>query len=104
MPIERTGMAPRILCVVSNPAILESRCEALKASGYDASSATPQVAESVLLSQKFDLIVVSGLSGPDLQRVNNLAEGADMVVLSGLTLPSEMLFSVGQLLDRQESA
>jgi hypothetical protein len=97
-------MAPRILCVASNLAILENRCEALKASSYDVSSATPQVAESLLLNQTFDLIVVSGLSGFDLQKVNNLAGGADMLVLSGLALPSEMLFSAGQLLDRQESA
>jgi hypothetical protein len=104
IPTERTGMAPRILCVASNLAILENRCEALKASSYDVSSATPQVAESLLLNQTFDLIVVSGLSGFDLQKVNNLAGGADMLVLSGLALPSEMLFSAGQLLDRQESA
>jgi hypothetical protein len=97
-------MAPKILCVESNLAVLESRCAALEVSGYDAAPATPKVAEIVLLSQKFDLIVVSRLSDSDLHRVNNLADGADMPVLGGLTLPSEMLFLVAQRLDRQESA
>jgi hypothetical protein len=102
-----TGMAtksPKILCVESNVAVLESRCAVLKASSYDAASATPKVAEIVLLSQKFDLIVVSRLSDSDLHRVNNLADGADMLVLGRLTLPSEMLFLVAQRLDRQERA
>ena len=97
-------MAPKILCVESNLAVLESRCAVLEASGYDAASATPKVAETVLLSQKFDLIVVSRLSDSDLHRVNNLANGADMLVLDRLTLPSEMLFWVAQRLDCQESA
>lgn len=97
-------MAPKILCVESNLAVLESRCAVLKASGYDAASATPKVAEIVLCSQKFDLIVVSRLSDSDLHRVNNLADGADMLVLDRLTLPPEMLFWVAQRLDRQESA
>jgi hypothetical protein len=63
----------------------------LKASGYDATSATPKVAEIVLLSQKFDLIVVSRLSDSDLHRVNNLADGTDMLALGALTLPSELI-------------
>ena len=97
-------MAPKILCVESNLAVLESRRAVLEASGYDAASAIPRVAEILLRSQKFDLIVVSRLSDSDLHRVNNLADGADMPVLGGLTLPSEMLFLVAQRLDRQESA
>jgi DNA-binding response OmpR family regulator len=97
-------MAPKILCVESNLAILESRCAVLKASGYDAASATPQAAETVLRSQTFDLIVVSRLSDSDLQRVDSLAGGADMVVLGGLTLSSEMLFLVAQRLDCQDLA
>jgi hypothetical protein len=97
-------MAPKILCVESNLAVLESRCAVLNVSGYDAASATPQGAEIVLRSQNFDLIVVSRLSDSDLHRVNNLADGADMLVLGALTLPSEMLFLVAQRLDRQDRA
>ena len=104
IPIERTGMAPKILCVESNLAVLESRCAVLQASGYDAASATPQSAEIVLRSHNFDLIVVSRLSDSDLQRVDSLAGGADMLVLNDLTLSSEMLFLIAQRLDRQDRA
>jgi CheY-like chemotaxis protein len=97
-------MAPKILCVESNLAVLESRSAVLEASGYDAASAIPRVAEIVLRSQKFDLIVVSRLSDSDLHRVINFADGVDVLVLDALTLPSEMLFLVAQRLDCQEKA
>ena len=97
-------MAPKILCVESDLGVLVTRCAVLKLSGYDAASALPKVAETVLLGQKFDLIVVSRLSDSDLHRVNNLADGADVLVLDALTLPSEMLFLIAQRLDRQERA
>jgi DNA-binding response OmpR family regulator len=61
--------AAKILCVESDVAVLESRCAVLKFSGYDAASATPRVAEIVLRSQKFDLVVVSRLGDSDLHRV-----------------------------------
>ena len=54
-------MRGKILCVEPDPALLESRCAVLKYSGYDAASASPRVAEIVLSSQKFDLIVISRL-------------------------------------------
>ena len=97
-------MAPKILCVESDLAVLESRCAVLKVSGYDAASALHRVAEIVLRSQKFDLIVVSRLSDSDLHRVINFADGVDVLVLDALTLPSEMLFLVAQRLDCQEKA
>ncbi len=52
-------MAVKILCVEHDEAVLESRCAVLKASGYDAASASPRLAEVVLTSQKFDLLVLS---------------------------------------------
>jgi hypothetical protein len=97
-------MAPKILCVESNLAVLESRCAILKVSGYDAASTKPKVAEIVLRSQKFDLIVVSGLRDSDLHRVINLSDGADVLVLDELTLPAELILLVGQRLNRQRRA
>jgi DNA-binding response OmpR family regulator len=96
-----TGIgAAKILCVESSVAVLESRCAVLKNSGYDVASASPQLAEIVLRSQRFDLVVLSWLSDYDLQRIINLADGADVLVLEDLTLPSELLSLVAQRLQR----
>jgi hypothetical protein len=100
--------AAKILCVELDVAVLESRCAVLKYSGYDAASATPQVAEIALRSQKFDLIVISRLRGPDLHRIINLADGANVLVLDDFTMPSELLSSaanyVGHPAAHQESS
>jgi hypothetical protein len=97
-------MAPKILCVESNLAVLESRCAVLKVSGYDAALSTHQLAEIALRSQKFDLIVVSRLSDSDLHRISNLSDDADVLVLEEITLPSELISFVAQRLDRQRRA
>jgi hypothetical protein len=107
-----TGMATgsnfgtaRILCVELDLDVRESRCAVLKHSGYDAASASPQVAEIVLRSQKFALIVVARLSDSDLHRIINLADGAEVLVLNELTMPSELLSLVAQRLNgHQERA
>jgi DNA-binding response OmpR family regulator len=89
----------KILCVEADVAVLESRCAVLKYSGYDASSASPQLAEIVLRSRKFDLIVLSRLRDSDLHRIVSLADGAEVLVLDGLTTPSELLSLVAQRLN-----
>lgn len=94
--------AVKVLCVESDVAILESRCAVLKIAGYDAASASPQVAEIVLRSQKFDLIIVSRLRDADLQSVINVSDGADVLVLDCLTMPSELLSLVAQRLKRNQ--
>ena len=91
--------ADRILCVELDFTVLESRCAVLKYSGYDATPASPRVAEIALRSQKFDLIVVSTLSDSALHRIINLADGADVLVLDGLIMPSELLSLVAQRLN-----
>jgi DNA-binding response OmpR family regulator len=94
--------SPKILCVEFNLAIRESRCAVLKHSGYDAASAEPDLAESVLRSQKFDLIVLSMLSDLDSHLITNLADGADLLVLDGFTMPSELLSLVAERLNRRQ--
>jgi hypothetical protein len=84
--------------------VRKSRCAILKYSAYDAAPASPQVAEVVLRSQKFDLIVLSGPTEFDLHRIINLADGADVLVLEELTMPSELLSLVSERLDRQRKA
>jgi hypothetical protein len=94
--------AAKILCVEAHVAVLESRCGVLKTSGYDVASASPQLAEIVLRSQKFDLIVASRLSDSDLHRIINLSDGAEVLVLEDLTIPSELLSLVAQRLNRRQ--
>jgi hypothetical protein len=94
--------ATRILCVELDVGLLKSRCDVLKYSGYDTASASPQLAEIMLRSQKFDLIVLSKLSDIDLHRIINVADGADLLVLDGFTRPSELLSLVAERLDRQQ--
>jgi hypothetical protein len=96
--------AAKILCVEFDSGLLKSRCGVLKYSGYDAASASPQVAEIMLRSRKFDLIVLSKLSDFDLHRIINLADGADVLVLDGFASPSELLSLVAQRLDHRRKA
>jgi hypothetical protein len=91
---------PKILCVEIDVRLLKSRRDVLKSSGYDASSASPRIAEIMLSSQKFDLIVLPALSDFDLNRIVNLADGADLLVLNAFTYPSELLSLVAQRLNR----
>jgi hypothetical protein len=93
----------KILCVESDPLLLESRCAVLKHSGYDAASASPQVAEILLRSQKFDLIVISTVSDYDLHRIINFSDGAEVLVLDRLTMPSKLLSLVAQRLNRKSA-
>jgi hypothetical protein len=94
--------AARILCVESDVAVRESRCAVLKSSGYDVASASPHLAEIVLRSQKFDLIVLSWLRDSDLHRIINVSDGAEVLVLDCLTMPSELLSLIAQRLNRHE--
>jgi hypothetical protein len=97
-------MFGKILCVEQDVSVRKSRCAILKYSGYEAASASPQVAEIVLRSQKFDLIVLSRPTDFALHRIINLADGADLLVLEELTMPSELLSLVAERLDRQRKA
>jgi DNA-binding response OmpR family regulator len=94
--------AAKILCVELDATVLESRCAVLKVSGYDAASASPQLADIMLRSQKFDLLVLSRLSDSDLQRIVNLSDGAEVLVLKEITFPSELLSLVAQRLNRHQ--
>jgi DNA-binding response OmpR family regulator len=94
--------AAKILCIEYNVAVVESRCAVLKTSGYDVASTSPQLAEIVLRSQKFDLIVLSWVRDYDLQQIINLADGAGVLVLEELTMPSQLLSLVAQRLNHNQ--
>ncbi len=72
---------PKILRVEGDFTLRESRCAVLKTSGYDAEAASPHLAEIVLRSQKFDLVVISWPDDRDLQSVVNFSDGAEVLVL-----------------------
>jgi DNA-binding response OmpR family regulator len=91
----------KILCVEDDEAVRESRCAVLKYSGYDVASASPEVAEVALRSQKFDLVIISSLSDSDLQRVVNFSDGAHVLILKELIMPSELLSLVAESLQRR---
>jgi hypothetical protein len=97
-------MSPKILCIESDQAVLESRCAVLKTSGHDVASASPQLADIMLRGRKFDLVVVSTASDFDLQRIINFSDGAEVLVLDRFTMPSELLSLVAEKLDRQRRA
>ena len=94
--------APKILCVEPDLAVLESRCAVLNHSGYNAVSASPQLAEIVLRGHKFDLIVLSTLRDYDRDRILSLVDGAQVLVLDGLTMPTELLGMVAQCLNGEQ--
>lgn len=96
--------AAKILCVEDDAAILESRCAVLKYSGYDAASATPQLADVVLRRHRFDLIVVSSVGDFVLHRIIGLSDGAEVLVLDGFIMPSELLSLVEQRLSLREKS
>jgi CheY-like chemotaxis protein len=88
----------KILCVDYDPVVLESRCSVLKYSGYDAASASPQDAEILLRSQRFNLLIVSSLSDCHLHRIIDLSDGADLVLLKASTTASELLCFVAAMI------
>jgi hypothetical protein len=94
--------AAKILCVELDLAVRESQCAVLKSLGYDTVSASPQHAEIMLRSKKFDLIVLSQLSDSDLHRTINFADGAAVLVLEEFTPPDELLLLVAQRLNRRQ--
>ena len=92
-----TAKAPRILCIEPDPSVLDSRCGILKHHGYDALAASLQLAEVLLASQRIDLIILSAmLKGEEKSRIASAAGKTRILVLEGLTLPSELLSLVAE--------
>jgi hypothetical protein len=94
----------KILCVEWNESVLESRCAVLKVAGHVTTAASPGLAESVLRGEKFDLIVISGVSDFELQTIVNFADGANVLVLEKIMFPDELISVVADRLNRQRRA
>jgi len=96
MPIRPT----RLLCVGKDPALLRTRCAVLGESGYDAQSATVPEAELLLLTEKFDLIIVSAFLGEwEKGRILSAAGKIPTLELRGLTLAPALLVEVARILE-----
>ncbi len=89
----------RLLCVGKDPALLRTRCAVLHQSGYDAQSANVAELEILLLTEKFDLIIVSAFLA-DWEKGRILAASGVMptLVLRRLTLAPELLSEVERML------
>ena len=89
----------RLLCVGKDPALLRTHCAVLRQSGYDAQSATVPEAELLLLTEKFDLIIVSAfLDEWEKGRILSAAGKMPTLVLRGLTLAPALLVEVERML------
>ncbi len=90
----------RLLCVGKDPALLRTRCAVLSQSGYDARSATVSEAELLLLTEEFDLIIVSAfLDEWEKGRILAAAGTMPTLVLRGLTLAPALLVEVERVLE-----
>jgi DNA-binding response OmpR family regulator len=89
----------RLLCVGKDLDHLRTRCAVLSQSGYDAQSATVAEAELILLTEDFDLIIVSAfLDEWEKDRVLSAAGKVPTLVLRGLTLAPELLVELERML------
>jgi DNA-binding response OmpR family regulator len=93
-------IAPRILCIEKDLALVETRCSVLKQAGYDASAAAVPEAEVLLRSQAFGLIILSSTLNHEEKRRIITAAGskAKILALSELTMPLELLSEVAKQL------
>jgi hypothetical protein len=87
-----------ILCVNHYGPLLESGCRVLQAAGYDTVKAAPQASETLLTSQKFDLIVISHATELEINFIAGLSDGAEFLVLDEFVSPSELVAQVAERL------
>ena len=99
-----TPRAPRILCVEPDPRLLDTRCAILMHKGYDVYPASLRLAEFLLASQTVDLIILSSrLSGEERRKIATVAGNTQIMVLEGLTMPSDLLSEVAKLLHHEQA-
>jgi DNA-binding response OmpR family regulator len=96
---------PRLLCVGNGLDHLQTRCAVLGSAGYDAKSATPPEAETLLRTEHFDLVIVSAwLEERDRGRILAAAGKTPVLVLTELTLADDLLTKVDRMLQPSRPA
>jgi hypothetical protein len=90
--------AARILCI--EPELtLETRCAVLKRHGYEALAAPISLAQTLLASQTYDLIILSAmLPGEERRRVAIAARSMQILILDEPTMPSDLVAQVAERL------
>jgi len=97
-------MSYRLLCTGNEADLLQSRCSVLRYSGYQAQSATLLEAETLLRTEKYDLVIISAwLSERERGRIISASGKTPTYVLRGLTFTSELLAQVEQRLPSCEA-
>lgn len=90
-----------ILCVGTEPNLLELRCAVLQHVGYETRTSTPREAESLLETEQFDLVVLSArLSDEERRLVLAAAGDTPTLVLEGLMMPRDLLKEVERRLSK----
>src|ERR1700722_3835992 len=85
--------------------LLETRCAVLTMRGYDARSAHVSEDETLLFTEKFDLIILSAyLSQSEMDRIPAAAGETPTLVLRGLTLAPELRGKVERMLAELEAS
>jgi hypothetical protein len=91
-------MPARLLCIGDDVSHLETRCAVLSRSGYDAQPATLPKAETLLRTERFDLVVFSAwLSEWAQGKILAAAGKTPVLVLTELTRADDLLAQVGRL-------
>jgi DNA-binding response OmpR family regulator len=89
----------RLLCVGKEPELLELRCAVLSRSGYDARFALLADAETILRTERFDLIILSAwLQEWETGQILAAAGKTPVLVLTELVLADKLLAQVERLL------
>jgi hypothetical protein len=90
---------PRLLCVGNEVDHLETRCAVLIRSGYHAEAAVLPGAETILLTEEFDLVIVSAwLEDSEKEQILTAAGKIPALVLTELTLADKLLAQVKRIL------
>jgi hypothetical protein len=90
----------QILCVDHNASLLESRCKMLELAGYPTTKTSPKMSEILLISHKFDLVMISNASDLEINLIAGFSDGAELSVVSESTSHSELLTQVADRLLR----
>jgi DNA-binding response OmpR family regulator len=91
-------MPARLLCIGDDVSHLETRCAVLSLSGYDAQLATLPEAETILRTERFDLVVFSAWLGEWAKgKILAAAGNTPVLMLTELTYANDLLAQVKRM-------
>ena len=82
----------QILCVASEARLARTQSEILRRSGYNTLSASFNEASNLLASKYYDVVVISDdMRAYEITQIVDWVDRARIIVLTGLTLPTDLL-------------